>query len=207
MSYAVGDIVEVTWRQLMFSQQLLNVQHYRVVSSTSSGSDVGDNQSFADHLAALTGAGQLITVWRTSLAPNWVLSSVKAQKISPVRSAYTTASIGLAGLSGSNSEISNLAAVVSKRGTSGTRRAQGSIHFAGWPATFGNAGVWQAGVDTWWNNLEPLWSATQNVAAIPANLQPIIYNPGASVNWQTIAVWQLQDTIRVMRRRTVRVGI
>jgi hypothetical protein len=207
MAYAVGDIVEVTWRQLQHAQQMLNVQHYRVVSSTSTGSDVGDNQTFADHLAALTAAGQLITVWRTPLAPSWVLSSVKTQKISPVRSAYTTATIGLAGLSGTASELTNIAAVVSKRGTSGTRRAQGSIHFGGWQAAFASGGLWQAGVQTWWDALEPLWSATQIVAGIPANLQPIIYNPGASVNWQTIAVWQLQDTTRVMRRRTVRVGI
>jgi len=207
MAYSVGDIVEVTWQQEMFSQVILNIQHYRVVSSTSAGSDVGDNQSFADHLAALTGAGQLITVWRSGLVPEWKLSRVRVQKINPVRSAYTTAAINLIGLDGNDSQLSNLAVVVSKRGTSGTRRAQGSIHFAGWSPVFFNAGVIQAGIETWWQNLEPLWSATQVVAAIPASLQPIIFNPGASVNWQTVAVWQLQDTARVMRRRTVRVGI
>jgi len=207
MAYGVGDIVEVTWVQEMFSQTILNIQHFRVTSSTSSGSDVGDNQSTADHLASLTGAGQLITVWRTNLVPEWTLRRVRVQKVSPIRSAYTTAAINLSGLDGNDSQLPNIAVVVSKRGTSGTRRAQGSIHFAGWSPAFFNQGVIQAGIETWWNNLEPLWSATQTVAAIPASIQPIIYNPGASINWQTVAVWQLQDTARVMRRRTVRVGI
>jgi hypothetical protein len=207
MAYAVGDIVEVTWQQLMFSQQVLNVQHYRVISATGSGSDVGDNQSFANHLAGLTGAGQLLDIWPGTLAPQWELKSVKTQKISPVRSAYTTAPINVAGQSASASPLSNIAVVVSKRGSSGTRRAQGSIHFAGWPPNFITAGEVQAGVTTWWNTLEPLWSASQAVATIPATLQPVIYNPGASPNWQTIAVYQLQSTSRVMRRRTVRVGV
>jgi len=91
MAYGVGDIVEVTWVQEMFSQTILNIQHFRVTSSTSSGSDVGDNQSTADHLASLTGAGQLITVWRTNLVPEWTLRRVRVQKVSPIRSAYTTA--------------------------------------------------------------------------------------------------------------------
>jgi hypothetical protein len=207
MAYSVGDIVEVTWQQQMFSQVILNIQHYRVVSSTSTGSDVGDNQTFSDHLASLTGAGQLITVWRNPLATNWLLNRVRVQKINPVRSAYTTSNIALLGQGADQSELSNLAVVVSKRGTSGTRRAQGSIHFAGWSPLLFNAGEVQAGIQTWWTNLEPLWAATQVVAGIPASLQPIIYNPGGAVNWQTVAVWQLQDTARVMRRRTVRVGI
>lgn len=207
MAYGVGDIVEVTWEQIMFSQVILNIQHFRVTSSTSSGSDVGDNQSFANHLAALTGAGELITVWRDGVAANLVFQRVRAQKIDPVRSAYTTAAIGLAGTNAQSSEISNLAVVVSKRGTSGTRRAQGSIHFAGVSPDLMSGGEIQAGVETWWNNLEPLWSASQNVATIPATLQPIIYNPGTTPNFQTVAVWQLQSTARVMRRRTVRVGI
>jgi hypothetical protein len=207
MAYAVGDIVEVTWQQLMFSQQVLNVQHYRCVSSTSSGSDVGDNASFANHLASLTGAGQLIDLWAGALAPSWELKSVKVQKISPVRSAYVTASINQMGQAATTTQLSNLAVVVSKRGTSGTRSGQGSIHFAGWPTNFFTGGEVQAGIDTWWNNLEPLWSATQVVATIPASLQPVIFNPGATPNYQTVAVWQLQDTARVMRRRTVRVGV
>jgi len=207
VAYAVGDIVEVTWEQLMFSQVILNIQHYRVVSSSSTGSDVGDNQSFADHLAGLTGAGELITVWHAAAVGQWTLSRVRTQKIYPVRSAYPNASIGQAGTSGNASSLCNTATVVSKRGTSGTRRAQGSIHFAHFSPEEYASGEIQAVQETWWNNMEPLWSATQVVAAIPASLQPVIFNPGATPNYQVVAVWQLQSTARVMRRRTVRVGI
>jgi len=207
MSYTVGDIVEVTWEQTLFTQTILNVQHYRVISSTSSTSDVANNQSFADHLAGLTGAGQLIAVWSSTLAPEWELKRVRAQKIDPVRSAYTTAPINVLGQGAAGDIFTNTAVVVSKRGTSGTRRAQGSIHFAGWQAEFFTGGEIEASIETWWNNLEPLWSAIQNVVAFGFTLQPIIYNPGATPNYQTIAVWQLQSTSRVMRRRTVRVGV
>jgi len=207
MAYAVGDIIEITFRQSMFTQIILNVLHYRVVSSTSSGSDVGDNQSTSDHFASLTGAGQLIGDWSSSLGTTWEMDDVKAQKIAPVRSAYTTSTVAVLGQSPSRTEITNSAVVVSKRGTSGTRRAQGSIHFAGWPEQFITDGEWEAPVQTWWTALEPLLSANQIVAAIPATLQPVIFNPGATPNWQTIAVWTLQPETRVMRRRTVRVGI
>jgi len=207
MAYTFGDIVEVSWLQEMFSQVIMNIQHYRVVSSGSSSSDVADNQTFADHLAALTGGAELIGIWSDPLGAEWILRDVRAQKIDPVRSAYANAAINQSGQGGAGADVTNTAVVVSKRGGSGTRRAQGSIHFAGWIPTFFTGGEIQAGVETWWASLQPLWAATQNVVTGSISLQPVIYNPGATPNFQTVAFWTLQDTVRVMRRRTVRVGI
>ena len=207
MGFATNDIIEVTWEQRMFSQVMLNIQHYVVQSSSSTGSDIGDSQSFADYLSTRTMPGMLIPVWQAAMTAEWKLDQVRVQKIAPTRAAYVTAQIDKNGLSGDDGQLTNIAVVVSKRGSSGTRRGQGSVHFGGWPTTVFNQGEIQAGPETWWNAFEPLYTAVQNVATIPATFKPVIYNPGATPNWQNIAVWQLQSTARVMRRRTVRVGV
>lgn len=206
MPHAVGDIILVTWRQLCLSQRFINTQHYRVVSSSSSNSDTADSVSFADHLAGLDGVAELIGVWKAELSEDWKLDDVRVKKISPSLSAYAQSEIDDIGLVANPCNTPNVAAVVTKRGTGGTRRSIGSLHFGGFTSDRFLQGNVTASVIAWWENLEPLWSANQTVASTGIIYQPVIYNPGESVNWQSIFEWTLQGEARVMRRRTLSVG-
>jgi len=207
MAHTVGDIVQVSWVQDCLEQRFLNIQHYRVTSSSSSNSDTADSQSFADHLAALTGGAELIGIWKAEMSEDWILRDVRAQKVDPTRSAYAEAAINAQGLDAGPADVQNAAVVVTKRGTSGTRKGIGGVHFGGFRPTKFSQGNISAATETWWGNMEPLYTASQTVAANGVIYAPVIYNPGSTPNYQTVFSWTLQDTVRVMRRRTLRVGV
>lgn len=207
MAHQVNDIVEVQWRSAYEETVIMNVYHLRVISSTSSSSDVADNQSLADHLAGEAGVGAFVTPFRNALALNVTLQRVRTQKIAPARSPYTEATIGQQGLWPNPASTGNLAGVITKRGSLGTRKSVGSLHIGPVPETGyvnGNIGAGYASV---LNILYEALAAVFTVAASGVSYQMVIYNRGTIPNWNQIAAHSVQDTVRVMRRRTLRVGI
>src|SRR5262245_60704971 len=208
MPHAVGDIIEVTYRQKTAAQQVLNIQHYRVASSSSVSSDVADNQSFADYLANLDGPGQLLEIWSVMMAGDWTIEQVRAQKVYPTRTTYAASQATVSGQDATSMSVPNLAFVVTKRGNVGTRHGIGSVHFSGFvPGKFAGGNI-DFGVTTWWTNqFAPLYTANQTVPATNITYTPIIYNPTQAPNWQGILSWTPQSTARTMHRRTVGLGV
>lgn len=207
MAHQVNDIVEVQWRSAFEESVIMNVYHLRVVSSTSSSSDVSDNQSLADLLAGENGVGAFVTPFRNALPTNVVLQRVRTQKIAPQRSPYTESVIGQLGLWPNPASTGNLAGVITKRGSLGTRKSVGSLHIGPIPDTAYVQGVISAG---YVGVLQILYDALAAVFTVPGSgvtYQMVIYNRTSTPNWNQIAATTVQDTVRVMRRRTLRVGI
>lgn len=207
MAHQVNDIVEVQWRSAYEESVIMNVYHLRVISSSSSSSDVADNQSLADHLAGVNGVGAHVGPFRNALPTNVVLQRVRTQKIAPNRSPYTEATIGQFGLWPALASTGNLAGVITKRGSLGTRKSVGSLHVGPLPDDAKINGMISAGYLPVLDNLYDALSAVFTAAVSLVTYQMVIYNRTSIPNWNQIAAHSVQDTVRVMRRRTLRVGI
>lgn len=206
MGHAVGDIVEVTWRQKAQGQRMMNIQHYRVESSSSQQSDAQDNQALADYLSGLDDPGELLEIWSIFMSVTWSMDQVRVQKIYPVRTTYMTSQIVLSGQQNESSALPLAAFTVTKKGSGGGRRSVGSVHFSGFVPSVFAAGNIKADVLTWWTNqFGPLYTADQ-VTPFNIRYRPVLYNPGVQPNYQQIWAWQPQNTARTMHRRTVGIG-
>jgi len=207
MGHAVGDIVQVTFRHSISNNQMMNVLHYRVESSSSVATDIADNQSFAEYIASQTGPGQWLEAWMAGTVVQFSMVAVRVQKISPMLTPYAeeplTITGGIAGASG----IHNIAVTVTKRGNLGGRAGIGSIHFAGLPEIATSNGRWAASISAWWTTIKPQFEQNRTVPLNNITYKPCIYNKGLIPPYNYILDWQYRDTVRTMHRRTLLVGV
>lgn len=206
MPYSIqpGDIIEVRLNMTMNGQRLMNVCHYR-----NGDDEVPDAQAvMQEQLSDLfDGAlGSISAVYLTNLSDSLSLDYADMQVIYPLRRAYERFTINNGGTNANIALPQNVQMSVTKRssfaGPSGHGRleipgvcdnqvALGKLTEDGLSAAFSIGAAWQ----------EPLTLGTFVDAA-----KATIYhraNPSLSLEWETLTV---QDTIRVARRRTVRLG-
>lgn len=207
MAHQVGDIVQVTFRQELMSQVVLNVLHYKVISGTSVATDVGDNASLAQHIAATKVNPGWIFMWSGAMTANWYMRAVRVQKIEPTRSQYVEETVNLSGAVVGDAHFSNVAITITKKGQSGTRRGIGAMHLSGFMAEDFTLGQLNGSPVNWWNTNGHFWKDNITVAVNNITYQPVLYNRGGVPNHQIISQWQQQPTARTMRRRTVGLGI
>jgi hypothetical protein len=188
-------------------QTILNIYHVRVVSSQSQATDFTDNQILADQVSVDLKAGGRLNAFFNCIGANYFMSTVRAAKIFPNRSAYGEGSVGTNSLNPSAALTPNVAAVFTKRGTKGTRRAIGSMHIG--PLASADMG---GGSISALEQSAVLLFATEWMKSftVPDNLvqyRPVIYNPGMVPPWDDILSISVKTTVRTMHRRTVGLGI
>ena len=207
MPHQVSDLIEVSFRGHCEQQTILNIFHYRVVSSSSVSSDVADNFTLAAYLAGQTAEGQVLKEYLDLLPTNYTLDKVRVQKILTTRSQYAEATSGVLGFWPALSNNTNLAAVLTKQGSTGTRRAIGSIHIGPISETAQDRGRVNAAYKTDLESFGTVWRTPFTVPANNINYRLVIYNPNVIPYYQDVSALVIQDTVRTMRRRTVGLGI
>lgn len=205
MGLVTGDVIALTYNGEYANQQIRNVLHYRAANNGTSATPEGDLlaicQDFADPLTnPITAALQNCCV--TDMA--W--TGVTAQRVFPTRTIMMTQNNSWPGGVAGTGLPPNTAAVVTKRTNTPGRRGVGSVHITAIDQNLVTNGV--INDLTTFDAFATALLAARTVAAITLTLDPGLYNPGLlpfhfTRLFDTIA----QDTIRVMRRRTVRVGI
>lgn len=203
---AVGDIFLVTLRMTWLAQQMINTFYWRVatnpaqdlVNQVSNGMDLvlgGSNGLYLRHKAL-----------RSLLCS---LDRVSIQRIAPSRMVPQEFVKNQAGDVVASVDTGNLAATISRRGSQAKRSDIGSVHI---PLPQ-DPSVYALG------SLTPayLQKLTDLAAIIQANIttpsgtimEPVIYHPGpeAVPNFSFVGAAFPQSTVRVMRRRTVGLGI
>lgn len=204
-----GAILEVTIDQTSNSQILLNIFHYRLITTPSTTVD-GDDVTGLLATTILGGGVQLPVNLRALCPTNWRWNSWRTQWIHPTR--YTRVSYdagaGTGGVLSTNTP-QNLALTMTKRAVEANRHGIGSLHFGGLTSgDFLNGEITAAGQ----TKMELIGDAIDqvvDVSAVPnaVSLTPILFNrnsPASSLNWVEYVV---QNTVRVERRRTVGLGI
>jgi len=209
---AVGDIYQVSARGTVFGQRILFTTNYIITAQDAS---VPDNiLSTALALAVsdfpVTGSDLLESVYLALLPPEYTLAAWRAQKVDPLRQAYREAAVNNAGTHANSTETANQAAVITLRTDTAGRSQIASKHIGPIPQ---DVAVQDSGLLTvaYKGLMEDFASALlQTIALAPGGtnveLFPCIHHVGGAPASSPLTNYVIGDTVRVMRRRTVRVG-
>lgn len=208
MGAPVGSIFEVTLRTTVCNQKCLNVLHYVVETESSETSIVAETIQLA---TAIETAGGLGDKFRGALSALAIHDETVAQCIKDTlgtRFARQVLDVGDPGELAGDVLTANVAAVITKRTSFSGRWAVGSFHMGGVPGSYFSGGlITDAPYKAALNALasEILQSVT---TASGGEYQPVIYHPDGLHGGHTMILeTELQDQVRVMRRRTVGLGI
>lgn len=209
MALQVGDILLVQCVGQLHDQTIINTAHYVVGVASSTGST--NDQVY--HLANVLGNGLGGNKFKENLlkaaCPQYILEKVTAQRIYPTRTYAAEYPVGEPGLLELECTLSNIAVSISRRSDSATRDGQGRWQFAGVPASKYDSGMVQLGyrtgeLATFANEL--MLPVQGTLYAV--NWRPCLYTPkNLPDRYRVISSVIVQDTVRTMHRRTVRVGI
>lgn len=205
MGRPVGSIVQLGIETVCNGQRMLNVLHYRVETESGEADVQAEQENF---LAQVNSVNGIIDDMKACLSNDVTVVQAVAQFIRAERWARSVLDIGEQGDSLLPCEAQNVAAVITKRTAFAGRWAIGSFHLGGLPSSAYVAG-----------NLDPTFKLDMEVLALQL-LEPIVvpivggtYVPvlvhplGEHGGSTELASTEVQDTLRVMRRRTVGLGI
>ena len=202
-----GDIIQYTLRARYMGQTILNTWMFRVTQFEPAGVDYED--SLEAVMMGFNEPAGLIEDLQALTVNTYSFIEHRMQRVYPTRNRAVTIGISEAGgLSPPGVQV-NTAAVVTKLGNTAGRFAVGSWHQTGFPATdFLQTGLVETTIkEALVLALEPL----ANVILVPGftgtSLQPILWSYKVPARVTPIQDIVGQDTVRVMRRRTVGLGI
>lgn len=203
--FAAGSVFTLTVVGSQNGQTTLNVLHYRAVDTA----DTTDYVSFCGGLnTEFCAAGQMRDKWLACCGEEWEMKALWVQAVYPTRLvkqvfAYT----GKVGTGGAECYPQNVAAVIDKTTQYASRWGRGSLHLAGTVLGADTGGVWD--VDYVSTLAELAGRMLQQIGDGPINpgVKPIIWSPKTPTRYPDLLDAQPRTTIRVMRRRTVGVGI
>lgn len=205
MGLAVGDVVALTYEGTYDGQQIRYALHYRVAVAGSSTTPELDLDAMAANFSnpatnTMTGLLQGLHV------SNFNFDAVLAQRVWPVRT------IGMRVLSSFPGTIAqpglpvNTAAVITKRTLTPGRMGLGSLHLSGQDSTNVSFSEWTS--LTLYTAFAAQLIASRTIPAVTMTVEPGLFNPTFPPTFfSRLFDAPAQPTLRVMRRRTVRVGI
>lgn len=209
MPLFVNDVIEVSYAGLTLNQRTLTIRHYAITNPGTTASESLAVKQIADGFAANV-LGSNSNVYLAACGTNFELQEIRAQKISPNRNRFESSPVNRFGTFGELVvTATNVSGVITLQTAKAGRKQIGGIHMPGCPE-----GAYTGGRPTvaYRNALENIAFTNLNAFTIPASglvMIPVIYHRvlvGAGT-FDPITNTRVQDTLRVMRRRTVGVGI
>lgn len=201
----LGDSVLVTVNGRLNEQRTMNTFWFRVTAIA----DAPDESiAFAALFLQLVGAGGLLEDYLACVPTNWAAEAVWFQSITPVRQRKVSFPWDAIGGGPSSALTSNVQASITRVGDAARRDAIGGIRI---PIGTGvgsiTNGRLMAGQKTVLQDLAD--SMTQIVTTIGPNVEytPIVGKPNNAGNYWNVVDTTVQETARVLRRRTVGLGI
>jgi len=202
-----GDILQFVMHYNYQGQRLLNTWHYKVQQFEVT--EVPYEDYCAEIFADLIGAGEFVERLVAELADSCTLVKMTLQKVYPTRLRAIVSTIDEPGTAAGTGSTVNQAAVITKYAEISARYAVGSWHQGGLPASaYTSSGLVSGEV------LDDLVEALDMLL----NIDPPAGYPGTdlvSILWNSLLPGRItpisgitpQTTARVMRRRTVGLGI
>jgi hypothetical protein len=203
-----GDIIAVTAEFFNNGQQNLNTFHYRY--DLLSGGSMTTAEAFTGLSARLNGVDNLFDSYAACLCNDITNIKWYMQVIYSIR--FTKSAVLNDYDVGQNDEAplpQNLAAVITMRGGIANRHNIGNKHIGSVPAAWVQFGaILETGLINYRNLASIAAAKVSNIAVGTKEFEatPVIYRRAAPQLSAEIETWVAQDTIRVMRRRTLRVG-
>lgn len=205
-----GDIIQVVFRTIVQEQTCLNVLHFKITQPVGQPSFTSDMELLFTCVDPAT-AGSVGQTFRSAIATNATIQDITLQRVSPTRDFYMRFPIGLAGISTvGECTATNVSGVITKQSEKPGRGRSGSFHIPG----IGQNG-YSAGrlTNAYRAEILPLQDALKEDLIDPVTSDhlgvPGMFHPSAPLGqqFQQVVATSIQSTLRVMRRRTVGVGI
>lgn len=197
-----NSIVQVTIQSRMNNQTLLNVLTYQ----TGSVASVSYATTLDDLLTQLKAAGSLIPAMGLCLNANCTITQLWAQPVYPDRLAPIFQSSGINGDQDSGYALpQNQALVIEKIGDPATRWGRGSFHLGGLDGQAISVGTINPAQDTLMRALADQLRTVMTGGVV--SFFPCLWSPKVPTRITRWNRYKVQQTARVMRRRTVGVGI
>ena len=201
----IGDKIAVTMVGECLGQRVQQIMHYDVTTAS----------TIADTLEALldlaNGMIADVVSWpnilRNNAPSNYTWQKLRCQRVWPSRSAFQEVTVNLAGLHAQAATTANVNGVITKRTLVGTRKGIGRMSTAPLASDEYSAGVVTGGTLTGMTTLATVLN-DEIVGAVGATTaDPVLWSRSTPTTSLLITSAAPQDTVRVMRRRTLRVGI
>jgi len=172
------------------------------------GASIQQSDAFAALRDQLCVAGGFMDKLKAVLPNNFEDLALWFQVIAPVRySKYTLSSTATGAFNDVNAQTPNLAAVVTRRADRAGRKYRGSVHIPlPTSADLFSGGVLDTGYKTLVQQFANKVDDAIHTATPLINLTPSLFHKPLSVDPTPIVEAFAQDTVRVMRRRTVGLG-
>lgn len=200
----VGDTVRVTLVGSLFDQVIMNVFDYKV--TLSGGQPIGVVANALD--AAFDVANGFYDKYRAICPRSYVHDFTWIQTIRPNRYVKSIFSIGSNGTNAADTTVTNVALTITKRSDIANRRGTGSVHIPVSPDSAGlDAGRIGGAIKAAATAFGTLMSSDQSILTASTNLSPCISNAAGTFPSVPYTNFIVQLTSRVVRRRTVGLGI
>lgn len=200
----VGQRYLVTIKSELFAQTIMSTFWYTIDEFTGAPSI----EQAMDALAVrLNVAGNLVDDYRACVPPQLEMQEMWIQCIDPTRYVKKVYALGVDGTWAGDAYTANVAGVISRRGVTGTRKSQGSLHV---PIASGVESLIGAELTAGLLGVLSALGTTMALAQVDASATvwlPILRGGPGLLQFEFIGACSAQKTARVMRRRTKGVGI
>jgi len=206
--FQVGDIVAITFSAEAFAQRILNTITYRCTAAGAPSDTIQSDSQFIGALVKEGGAADMVTKIGDINGNAWAMNEVVVQDVFPIRyRSFATSSIG-AGTAGP-SPRPNVSGVITRRTNISGRDQVSSLKF-GPTADADVAGGFMTA--DWLERAQIVADAFEVVlaGATTLRLEPVIWHrtiPFTGTYYTRVSDCVPQSTSRVIRRRTVGLGI
>lgn len=204
-----GAIMELTMIAALFDQVVMTVRHYRL-ELTGGGTDTDGptalNEFFTEQVDGAPGliANDVIPCLSQDVVTiKWKMQWIKPTRYAPIIAVGTDEIGGEA----SASEPPGVAAAVTLRAVTTGRHSRGTIHFPGVPKTWSVTGRINAPGQAAYGNAGAAYRRVLTSVDTFKVFNPIIYYRELPELSQDVAGYEVQNTVRTMRRRVVGRGI
>lgn len=202
-----ADIIELTMMGKYENNDVQNKFHYACISV--SGAAQSSASVFAALDANLSGVAGLVNLMRLLAPSNYTLRVNRYQVIHPVRQVAYPIVKNVGGLNTYTTLTGNIAFALTKRGDLAGRKYISTTHVIGTTAEdLIDGGKITAAAQTLAENIAAFMDnqVSITVGGVDYEFGPVIFHPTDPSNPTPITSVLVQDTVRVMRRRTLNVG-
>lgn len=208
MGQPINAVLEFSIRGTINGQNVISVLHYRV-SAVSGAATAAIEQDEFLVAAGPAGIDDVVTPYLSCCPSNYTATELRAQFVAPTRFRFSTVSILAPGTRPAASNFQNSSAVMTKRTALSGRRQIGSLHFPGVADTDAVGGLLSAGLTSAMNTAALVLQSNLNALPGTGIYVPVLWHRTLPSQPQSDPVIQFatQTTLRIMRRRTVGVGI
>lgn len=204
MGIPLNSTLQISIVGTLFGQRILTVLRGYVSVIDEATTIVEDLTAISDFVGD-TAVGTFLNKLLACQTEDYTCSEVRAQVTYPTRSIYVAKTVDETGTAEGTCDTGNIAAVLTKRSYLAGRKGIGAIHIAGIVTSDVAAGIVTGDLRTKMRLAGEVMYGTQ---VIPGSTLRFLYCTASGASAPNSPIYNVvaQDTARVMRRRTVRVG-